>query len=293
MNDERNVWRLDGNFNSLSFSFGQRAGMVRDVTMGGAENLFLLNSEVSSQPLMALGEQTLFGFGRYKISDSFGVGMGFAETNVETGPEKASGAGRALLMQADYALTEDLGLQFSQTFLTEEDTILGSFSGGALAFGSGAKSLASGGAISYNFLPNTTARFNFTTATTDSNPSAVSLFRNVGTIESRSYGMSLSHKGVLGLFDEIGLSINKPLRINDGEATVDTPVGRTVEGDVIYKRRTVSLAPEGSETDFDLGYRAALTPGLGLGVNFFYQNELNHDPNQSNAGVYSRMQLVF
>jgi hypothetical protein len=293
MNNDRRIWRVDGKSDSLSFSFGQRANTAGDATIGGAENLFLLNSEASSQPLMALGEQTLFGFGHYKLAAGLGLGMGFAQTNVETGPENAPAGGRAFIVQADYAVTKDLGLQFSQTFLTEDGSTLGSFSGGALAFGSGATTLASGGAVSYNVLPSTTARLNFTMATTDSNPSSVSLFRNVGTIESRAYGMSLTHKGLLGQSDEIGLSVNKPLRVSDGEATVDAPVGRTIEGDVIYKRQTISLAPEGSETDFDLGYRAAVTPALGFGVNLFYQNELNHDPNQSNVGVFSQMRFVY
>ena len=286
-------WRFVGDLGSLSFSFGQGTDMTPGIVMGGPEDLFLLNPEAASQPLVALGKQTFFGLGRYKISDSFGLGLGFVMSDAETHALNSAGEGRAYLLQADYTPIKWLGLQVTQTLLSEDNATLGSSSGGALALGSSAETLASGVAMSMNIMPGTTVRFNVTAAITESDAAPGSLFRNVDTLLSRSYGLSLVHKGVFGEDDEIGLSVTKPFRIQSGEASLETPVGRTVAGEVIYGRRTFSLEPEGSQTDIDLGYRATITPELGVGINLFYQGEVNHDPNETSAGLFSSMRLIY
>ena len=262
----------------------------RDGRGGGSVSA---ESGAASQPLVALGKQTFFGLGRYKISDSFGLGMGFVMSDAETHALKSAGEGRAYLLQADYTPIKWLGLQVTQTLLSEDNATLGSSSGGALALGSSAETLASGAAMSMNILPGTTMRLNVTAAITESDAAPGSLFRNVDTLFSRSYGLSLVHKGVFGEDDEIGLSVTKPFRIQSGEASLETPVGRTVTGEVIYERRTFSLEPEGSQTDIDLGYRATITPELGVGINLFYQGEVNHDPNETSAGLFSSMRLIY
>jgi len=268
--------------------------MARDIALGGPAELFLFDSELSLQPLTSLGEQTLFGFGRYKVNDAFGLGMGFAETSLQSGATPGTGSGHAVFLQADYAPTQRLGLQLTQTFLTESDSALGSSSLGAFAFGSSATTLATGAALSFKLLPSTTVRLHITESFTETESASLSLFREMDQMESRSYGLSLTRKGVFGReHDEVGISISRPLRVSAGEAVLDVPVGRTIDGKVKYKTAAVSFAPEGSQTDFDFAYRAALTPNLSFGVNLFYQDEANHDPDEWNAGLLSRMRLTF
>ena len=52
------------------------------------------------------------------------------------------------------------------------------------------------------------------------------------------------------------------------------------------------MAPEGTQTDFDLGYRAALTSKLSVGANLYYQDEADNDPDEWNAGGLGRVRLL-
>jgi hypothetical protein len=267
---------------------------VQELALGRSQDMFLFNSSLAEQPFLNLGEQSHFGYAHYKMSKSFGVGMGFSDTAFGNDTLPGLGSSRALMVQADYAATDKLGLQLSQTMLSEDEALLGGQSAGAFAFDSGASTLATGLTVSYEFLPSTTARLHFSEGMTDVNPAARSLFTNVDTLHSQSYGLSLTHKGIFGREnDEVGISVSRPLRVYAGETQLNIPVGRTVGGSVIYDRRSVSWAPEDSQTDFDVGYRAAFSDSFSLGANVFYQDNANDDPNEWNAGILTRARLVY
>jgi hypothetical protein len=292
--DDGNAWRLDGEMGDLSFSFGQRLGTVQELTMGGSQDMFLFNSSLAEQPFLNLGEQSHYGYAHYKMSKSFGVGMGFSDTAFGNETLPGLGSSRALMVQADYAPTDKLGLQLSQTMLSEDDALLGGQSAGAFAFDSGAMTMATGVAVSYKLLASTTARLHFSQGMTDVDPAAHSLFTNVDTLHSQSYGLSLTRKGLFGREnDEFGISISRPLRVYAGDIALNVPAGRTIGGSVIYDQRHVSWAPEDSQTDFDLGYRAAFGDNFSLGANVFYQDNANDDPNEWNAGVLTQARLIF
>jgi hypothetical protein len=292
--DARHVWRLNGDYENISFSFGQRLGLAHEIGLGTAQEMFMFNSDLSEQPMMNLGEQTVYGFTRYKMSNSFGIGMGFAESSFERAAEAGSGGSHALLLQTDYSPTSWLGLQLTQTFLDESDSMLGSQSGGAFGFSSGAVSSATGAAVTFNVLPSTMLRAHYTEGFTEAEQSGLSLFRQVDPLESRSFGLSLVHQGFFGRdHDQIGISVSKPLRVYAGQAELNVPVGRTIDGDVIYKHQKIDWAPEGSQTDYDVSYRAALSDNLSLGFNLFYQDEADQDPDKWNAGLLTRMRIVY
>jgi len=292
LQDDHDVWQLDGELNSFSFSFGQRTGLARDISFGSPNHLYLFDSEVAAQPLMKMGEQNLFAYGRYAVTKEFGIAMGFAETSLETGMLNVPGTGSAYLMQADYKPLSWLGLQLTQSYLSEDDTVLGSLSLGALALGSGASTFASGAVVSIDILPSTTARLHFTESVTETDAASGSLFRGVDSLQSHSYGLSLIHTGIFGQSDQFGISVSRPLQVHAGDAVLETPIGRTIDGDVIYKKNVISMMPEGTQTDVDLGYRAALNSKLSLGVNLYYQDDADNNPDAWNAGVLGRVRLL-
>lgn len=291
MQDDRDVWQLDGEIEDFRFSFGQRTGLARDISFGAPQDIFLFDAELMAQPLMSMGEQSMYAFSRYGVSKNFGVAFGFAETNVDTGAIDFSGEGQAYLLQADYQATSWLGLQLTQSMLSESDTMLGGVSLGPLALGSEAATLATGAAVSINILPSITARLHFTESVTEADAASGSLFREVDALYSRSYGLSLIRTGIFGQHDQLGISASKPLYVHAGDAVLETPTGRTDGGDVIYNRSMVSLAAEGSQTDLDLGYRATLGSSMAFGLNVFYQDEVDHDPDEWNAGVLARLRM--
>ncbi|HXG78845.1 MAG TPA: S8 family serine peptidase [Methyloceanibacter sp.] len=292
MQGEHNPWEIDGAIKSFSFNFGQRTGLARDIGFGTETGLFLFDAEAASQPLMNLGEQSFHAYGRYALNRSFGVAVGFAESAAQTGSFQLDGTGSAYLMQLDYRPLAWLGLQATQSFLSENDTVLGGVSTGALAFGSGASTVATGGAVSIEVLPRLSVRLHYTESVTETSAAPGSLFRAIDPLESRAYGASLIRTGLFGANDQIGISVSRPLQVHAGEAVLDTPTGQTIDGDVIYKRSVVPMAPDAAQTDFDLGYQASLSPQLSLGLNAFYQDEVNNEPGEWNAGVVGRVRLV-
>ncbi|MEG6507920.1 S8 family serine peptidase [Methyloligella sp. 2.7D] len=294
------VWRTEAGSGNWKFSFGQRLGLVDDLALGTDKQLFMFNTAQSEQPLMGLGDQRMFSFGHYQVNEKFGVGMGFAESSEFTGSSftgftstDPQGTGRSYLMQADFKPTDRISLQVTQTFLDEEGMMLGGVSSGALGFGNGAQTFGTGAAMNLDLTAGFSARLHYTEGLTNASTSGATLFQDVDAMSSRAYGLSLMKKGIFGAFDQFGVSVSKPMQIYDGAAYLNTPVGRTVDGRVNYRRSRVDLAPSGSQTDYDIAYRTPLGEQVSLGLNAFYQDDAGHEDGAMNAGVLGNMRFSF
>ncbi|HSK40613.1 MAG TPA: S8 family serine peptidase, partial [Arenibaculum sp.] len=294
------AWRIDGDLANMQVSIGQ--GFAFAAVLDGPSSglfsqstptpLFLTESHGADQPLLGFAEGGSFGLGRVAITDGVDVSFGFTETSIEDVAAGLEGDGRAFVAQASFRPAAGIDLRFTQTFLDETDMMLGGLSSGALSLGSGARTFATGVSATIEPVPALRLQLHLTEAVTSPGKASDSLFRSVDDLRSRSYGASLTRIGIFGARDELGLNVTRPLRIHDAGAILDTPVGRTDAGDVVYRRNAVDLEPGGHQTDIELGYRATVSDGVGFGLNLFHQDQLDHDPGLSNTGFHAHLKLT-
>lgn len=297
--DDDAVWHASGRIGALEYSFGQRTDLARTMLPASPSSPFLADPEHAALPFQALGEQRMHGILRHHVSDVFGIGFGFAETlaPLTAMPGRTStpppGSGHAYVASLDVKANERVSVQLTQTYLGERGMTLGGTSGGAFDLGRRSTTLATGVSAAFGLAPDFNLRFHYAYGLTNAAERGESLFREVGALQSQAYGISFAKTGLLTAYDQIGFAVHRPLRIFDGSARLDVPIGRTVAGQVKYRHETLSLAPDGQQTDFELGYRSRLGSSISFGLNAFYQHDLNHTPGAQNLGGLVRASAAF
>ncbi|HEV7369403.1 S8 family peptidase [Arenibaculum sp.] len=85
------------------------------------------------------------------------------------------------------------------------------------------------------------------------------LVRSVSDLRSETWTLGVSASGVLAPGDRMTAAVTRPLRVAAGDALLDVPVARTLDGQVVRESERVSLAPSGEQLDLQLGWRLPLT----------------------------------
>lgn len=91
--------------------------------------------------------------------------------------------------------------------------------------------------------------------------------------------LSLRAEGRLTERDGVTISLSQPPRIEEGAATFDLPVGRTLEGAVLRERFTADLAPSARQIDLAARWRRAGLFGGALQV----EAAASHNPGHAAA----------
>jgi hypothetical protein len=94
-----------------------------------------------------------------------------------------------------------------------------------------------------------------------------SLFDDTGDWRSRRFGVTLGWQSALEAGDRLELSLVRPLSVIDGSGSARVPVGRTLDGEVIYDQESFSVASDAQPLDVGLawlGARGEWAPGRPL-----------------------------
>lgn len=246
-----------------------------------------------SGPVFALAQGGAFGSLSRDISPAFNLAARFSETTPESPRLGLTGNARALAVEATVQPAEGLRFALSPAFLTENSAALGSLSSGAMSLSDGARTMAVTASASWSLDNGLTLRGHYTEGVTTPEAAANSLFRSVDPMRSRAYGASAVKTGLLDDRDSIGFSISRPLRVYSGRADLDVPVGRSLDGAVAYRRADVSLAPDGTQTDFELTYARSLGEGVSSHLHVLLQDDAGHRRGVLEGGVLGRVRVQF
>lgn len=93
-----------------------------------------------------------------------------------------------------------------------------------------------------------------------------------------------AQKAALGLMwqddnERAAFSLQQPLRIESGIATLNVPVGRTLDGGVIREDREAQLSPSGRQVDIEFGYTYSPHANRQWQFNLLHTLEPGHDAN--------------
>jgi len=91
------------------------------------------------------------------------------------------------------------------------------------------------------------------------------------------------------------LALSQPLRVEQAAAQFDLPVGRTLDGQVIRQRQSVSLAPSGRQLNLEMAWQQALggrtgQPGT-LGLHAIYAHDAGHMAGQRDWSLLGSYRL--
>jgi len=97
------------------------------------------------------------------------------------------------------------------------------------------------------------------------------IFRDFSDIRSRSTSAALIYNGFYS--GKLGFGYQEPLRVYDGEVTVDIATARDIEGNLTRYRQNVSLVPGGKQQDYEMFYLISLPSSANLNLNLVRQVE--------------------
>lgn len=148
-----------------------------------------------------------------------------------------------------------LGLSWSQ--LDESDQLLGGQSSGALAMADSARTDLVGLSVAYQISDDLSLFAFYQEGLTRADASGDSLFDDSDDWRSRRFGVTLGWQNALDGGDRLELSFVRPLSVIDGSGSARVPVGRTLDGQVIYDQESFSVASDAQPLDVGLTWLGA------------------------------------
>lgn len=237
----------------------------------------LLTGGVFGSPYLALADR---GDGlalAQRLDDRWSFRVGAAHADRGEQDPYGSAGNTVMLGEVVGVVSERLrvGLQLGR--LDERGRVLDASGGGALGLGEGSATTFVGLAGRAELGAGIELFGQGNLGLTAPDRAGESLLGDLSTLYSSSFGVGLARRDLTQAGDRLALAISQPLRVEAGSATIDRPLGRTLDDRIVRQRERIDLAPEGRELDLELGYRVGLA-GIGeLSLNWLSRLQPNHD----------------
>ena len=227
---------------------------------------------------------------RARAEDGSGwrIGAFFGSTETASGdldpvaePPTAFGA------VADYTVKplDAFGLTASAGSLVENGTVLGSETTGAFALDRGATTAFAGLGATLHLGAGIGLTASYQTGWTMAEVVGDSLFTDMSTIRSDSFGIAVNGDRAFDDKDSWSLSLGQPLRVADARGELTLPVGRLPDLTLVEETVTASLAPSGRQIDLGLAYHRTLGPETRLGAAVIGHRQPGHDADADPAAT--------
>ena len=269
--DEDLAMKMAGNFkNGLSFNlhhnYAPSSGFDNVGDLSLSEN-FIWSSSYGSQYM---------GFGNLSDSLSLGyqannklafkLGANRVEDNLENGQSS-----NAVMLQGSYAPTDNSSVSLRVNNLYENGNLLGGASSGAFSV-SNANTTAVGVTGKYKVFDKFSLFASFTGGFTNVSEQQGSFLQSFSGLRSQSWGTGVIGSSLFRYNDRAGFAISSPLRVSNGKADLVVPQSLDGSRNIVSDSTRVTLAPEGSELDFEAFYRMNLSHRTQLGTTVTYRS---------------------
>jgi hypothetical protein len=226
----------------------------------------------------------------YRMSDSTNLKLGLV--SVDDGQDHGLRS-NAATVKAGYRANERTQFSLHLGELDENGSLFGGSSGGPLSVDK-ARTTALGLSARFQLSRDVALLGDYSEGVTRVKDSRNSLIGNFSTLRTRSFGFGLVADSLFAANDRFGLAVSQPLRVTRGNATLDIPVGIDAAGHISREQDTISLAPPGTESDFEAYYKLALGKHSDLSTYFLYQSEPLNNPELSDqVTVYATYRMKF
>jgi hypothetical protein len=185
-----------------------------------------------------------------------------------------------------------VGLQLGN--VKEQDRLLDASGGGALGLPKGSSTSFVGLAGKIDLSTDLELFAQGFVGLTDPGNGPDGLLEDVSALLSSSFGAGLARRDLVASGDRLTFAVAQPLRVEQGRAVLDRPIGRTMDGRILRGTDRIALQPAGREIDLEIGYRLPLGRHREVQVNWLSQIEPGHDPGAKPAhAVAVRMRAGF
>lgn len=280
-----------GSFGKLRMGVGTSPQSVLGLSSGdlalASDDLGFVTARTARLPQLDL----VGGGAGASLTSSFapGTDMILGLHSSAAGIDLADGERHAVQALARHRLTDRLTVGVGAGLLDEQGTFLASESSGA--FGEGAESQAAFGSLLGRYaLGKWSLEGSWTLAAARPSLGADSMLGDLGTVYADSWSMGLIRRNVLDVGDRLGLMLGQPFRVTSAQGTLDVPVSRDFDGNVIRSSEQVNLEPSGREIDLELAYARELGDATSLDTHVFLRREPGHDANaEPDLGLVARV----
>jgi len=198
---------------------------------------------------------------------------------------------RSVLFEGSARVQPGLRLALQLSALDEERSLLGGSSGGSLAV-DGAGTLAAGLVANLDVTPDVSLQTGYSLGWTRVREHRDALLRDVTTLRSDTYGLGVQLAGAWAGDDALGITVSRPLQVNDGALTLSVPHDIDIAtGRISHARERIDFAGVPRETDVELGYHLPLARGVGVAGYLMYrfapEELIAHSGNGRYAGMLS------
>ena len=266
------------------FSSDFRMGLEETAFQQDTAGFFFTAPSSYEQPILSMANGGLYAHFSTKIGDDIAIKFGLGQNNLEDTVIETDADIHAFAMQLNFRLTDYLSLSMTQAYLYEQGSTLSGVSERAFELSDVTETFGLTTAVNVDLPASIKGKLHYTEAMTTLNPVSSSLFTDFNTLNSRAFGLSLLRNDVLLHDDRLGISISRPLRVYNGTTQIKTPIGRTINGNIIYDQHHVSMAPSGKQTEYEISYEQPLLMPGSIGLTLFHIEDANQVENQQENG---------
>jgi len=268
--DEDVSMKMAGNFkNGLSFNlkhnYAPSSGFDKVGGLSLSENFIWASS--SGSQYMGFGNiADTLSLG-YQANNKFSLQLGANRLDDGLANGQTS---NAVMLQGSYAPTEKTSVSLRVNNLYENGNLLGGASSGAFSV-SNANTTSAGITGKYKVFDKFSLFASYTGGFTNVAEQKGSFLQSFSGLRSQSWGTGVIGSSLLRYNDRAGIAISSPLRVSNGNADLIVPHGLDGSRNTISNKTRVSLAPEGSQLDFEAFYRMNLSHRTQLGTSMTYR----------------------
>jgi len=176
----------------------------------------------------------------------------------------------------------------NQTFqigvIHEKGQVIGFQGSGALNPGEGAMTVFARLNNSYNLSDNVKLAGDILVSRTTVDAAQASLIEAISNFVSSQWSVKLEASGVFHANDKLALSINQPLRAENGVVSVTNIEGRSYSG-FNYTTNHARLSPSSREINVEAGYGLWKSSSFYINANMVYRFNENHTEKNGGAGL--------
>ncbi|MEC9482922.1 MAG: peptidase S8, partial [Halomonas sp.] len=215
---------------------------------------------------------------RYALTDPLALTAGYWQGDSQQQAILDDYAVKRTDLGLAYALTDGLSLSVGAGLVQEDNGLLGARGSGALGLGEENRLSLGRVGLDYSFGEHWSGFAGYERGHAD-DVSGNGLIAGIEDIRSEETAFGLQWRDER---HQAALTIRQPLRLESATATLDVPVGRTLDGQVVRETREVSLAPSGQQRDIELGYVLRQDPSTQWRFNLLYTQQPGHDSEAGN-----------
>jgi hypothetical protein len=183
------------------------------------------------------------------------------------------------------------GLGVIASHTAEVNGVLGGAGSGALNLARSANTSAIDASLRIALGPRWMATLAYGEGLTELDPRSNSLLTGASALRSRSYGVAIATRDVLG-DDSLGLALARPMHVYSGKGLLRAATDVDADGNVTFGREQIGFAEVTPETDLEVGYTKSFLDGkVSLQSDAAYQLDVGGQRGRNAATFVTRLKI--